>query len=74
MSQISRLHLKLISLDCPSGLVAERAGIKQSRLSEYRHNKRRVPMGHLIALCDVLGCDPEDLVGDVEVDEVAING
>lgn len=69
LSPVTRLHKKIIELDIPATIIAERAGIKLPRLSEYRHNKRRIPMGHLIVLCEVLQCEPDDLMGTVEVDE-----
>lgn len=69
---ITRLHKRIIELDVPANVIAEKAGIKQTRLSEYRHNKRKMPMGHVMVLCEVLGCNPEEIMGDVEVDEVVI--
>lgn len=73
-STISRLHKRIIELDVPANVIAEKAGIKQTRLSEYRHNKRKMPMGTVIVLCEVLQCEPEDIMGDVEVDEVSVDG
>ena len=69
-SSINRLHKKIIELDVPACVIAEKSGIKSTRISEYRHGKRQIPMKDLIVLCDVLNCDPSELMGDVEVDEV----
>ena len=71
MSAVSRLHLKIIAIDVPAKIISERTGIPTSRLSEYRHMRRKIPMGHVIVLCEVLNCDPDEIVGAVETDEIA---
>lgn len=73
-SVITRLHKRIIELDVPANVIAEKAGIKQTRLSEYRHSRRKMPMGHVMVLCEVLACEPEEIMGTVEVDEVSTHG
>lgn len=41
-----------------------------TRLSEYKHGKRSIPIHHVMALCDVLKCEPCDIVGEEEVETV----
>lgn len=47
--------------------VALACGFANTRLSEYTHGKKEIPVSHLILLADVLKCDPRDLIGETEL-------
>lgn len=53
-------------------MIAARAGMPPSRLSEYILQQREIPPHHLISLCQVLNCEPEDIVGLVEENPLVI--
>jgi DNA-binding Xre family transcriptional regulator len=46
--------------------LAQQSGISESVLSKYRHNKvLRADLGVLARICDALGCQPADFIGNV---------
>lgn len=50
----------------PNYYVAVAAGMAPSRLSEYALGKRIIPAHHMIRLCEVLKCQPDDIMGELE--------
>jgi DNA-binding transcriptional regulator YdaS (Cro superfamily) len=52
----------------PNYLIAVKAGFAPSRLSEYALGRRPMPPHHLIALCRVMGLQPEDIADDYELE------
>ncbi len=50
----------------PNYMIAAQASLSPSRLSEYAWGRRRIPPHHLIRLCQVLHCTPDDIIGDAE--------
>lgn len=50
----------------PNYYIAVQAGMAPSRLSEYALGKRAIPPHHLIRLCEVLRCNPDDILGAYE--------
>lgn len=46
----------------PNYMVAALAGMSPSRLSEYALGRRAIPPHHLIRLCEVLECQPDDIL------------
>lgn len=65
---ISKLRMKILDEGGPQYMIAARAGISPSRLSEYVLMQRRIPPHHLVALCRVLKCNPEDIIGLAPID------
>jgi hypothetical protein len=43
--------------------IARRLGIYPSRLSEYVQGRREIPWHVQIAICELLGCGPDDILG-----------
>lgn len=64
---ISRLRQRILEVGEPQYMVAARAGMSPSRLSEYCLMQRDIPTKHLVALCEVLECEPESLVGRADI-------
>jgi DNA-binding Xre family transcriptional regulator len=46
--------------------IARRLGIPPPRLSEYVRGAYEIPWHHQMAICELLGCAPDDIVGDEE--------
>lgn len=69
---ISRLQKRLIADGRQFKDIAVAAGFKQPRLSDYVHGRRVMPMQHLISLCEVLHCNPDDLIGEDEFDAIGV--
>lgn len=61
-TKVTKLRLKLLEIGGPQYLVAARCGFSPSRMSEYALGKP-IPPKHMIALCSVLSCAPEDITG-----------
>jgi len=49
-------------------MIAALAGMSPSRLSEYILGQRAIPQHHMIGLCRVFECEPEDILGDTTTD------
>ena len=49
--------------------IARELGIPPSRLSEYVRGAYEIPWHHQMAICLLLGCAPDDIVGDEESDD-----
>jgi DNA-binding Xre family transcriptional regulator len=68
---ITRLKLKMLEVWPGSqndlGLAA---GINKARMSHYCLGRQPIPPHHLLALCQVLKCNPREIVGVVELAEV----
>lgn len=46
----------------PNYMVAALCGFPPSRLSEYSLGRKQIPPHHLMALCEVLNCNPDDIL------------
>lgn len=64
---ISKLRLKLVESGERQYVIAARANISPSRVSEYAMGQRSIPSHHLVALAKVLKCAPADLIGEYGV-------
>lgn len=60
--------------DGPQYMIAAVCGMSPSRLSEYCLLQRDIPMHHMLALCDYLKCNPDDILGIVEEPESVVMG
>lgn len=52
----------------PNYIIAVSCGMAPSRLSEYALGKRQIPVHHLIRLCEVLHCNPDDILGEYQME------
>lgn len=48
--------------------IARECGFAYTRLSEYTHGRKEIPVSHMIALAEVLRCAPVEMIGEVEVE------
>lgn len=65
---ITKLMLKLQTTRQPNYIVGAACGIHPTTLSLYARGKQPISSKHLIALCKLFKCEPEDLIGDVTVE------
>lgn len=70
--RVSKLTMRLNEQGGPHYVVAEAAGFSKSRLSEYQSGARSIPPHHVIAICEVLRCTPDEILGTEEVDEFSV--
>jgi transcriptional regulator with XRE-family HTH domain len=49
-------------------VIAAAAGVHPSTLSQYARGHKQIAANHLIALCELFQCEPEELVGEMEVE------
>lgn len=64
---MTRLRLKLLETSEYEYIIAAKAGISPSCLSRYAMGRAQIRPEHLMSLCEVLDCEPEDIRGDVTV-------
>ena len=64
--KVSKLRLKIMESGMPQYVVGTFAAIHHSRMSEYCRMQRPIKNDHLMALCEVLRCDPEDIIGEAD--------
>lgn len=63
---VTKLRLRILETGGPAYMVAARCGFSPSRMSEYILGHKEIPVKHLVKLCEVLDCDPDDVVGWAE--------
>lgn len=63
---VTKLRIRILETGGPAYIIAARCGFSPSRMSEYTMGTKAIPFKHLVALCKVLRCDPEDVVGWTE--------
>ena len=66
--QITKLQFKLLSTQQQNYKIAAAASIHPSTLSEYARGLRPISAKHLINLCKLFECEPDDLIGMQEVE------
>lgn len=64
--RVTKLRLRILETGGPAYIVAARAGFSPSRMSEYILGHKAIPVRHLVPLCEVLRCDPDDVIGWAE--------
>lgn len=60
----SKLRRAIANIGWPAYAVAAAARVHPRYLTEYMACRKRPPRDHLVRLCTVLGCEPEDLLED----------
>jgi transcriptional regulator with XRE-family HTH domain len=66
--RITRLRYKLLSIEQPDYQIAAAAHIHPTTLSNYAQGKKDLSPKHLRALCELLSCEPEEIMGSMEVE------
>jgi DNA-binding Xre family transcriptional regulator len=66
--RITRLRYKLLSIEQPNYEIAAAAHIHPTVLSDYAQGKKDISVKHLRALCDLFECEPEEIMGTIEVE------
>lgn len=57
----TRLRALLLDDGRPQYMIAALAGLPPTRISEYALGRRNIPLKHVIALSDVLKCEPDEI-------------
>jgi hypothetical protein len=65
---ITKLMLKLQTTDQPNYIVGAACGIHPTTLSLYARGKQPISAKHLVSLCRLFECEPDDLIGNVTVE------
>jgi DNA-binding Xre family transcriptional regulator len=65
---ITKLMLKLQTAKQPNYVVGAACGIHPTTLSFYSRGLKPISAKHLIALCKLFECEPEELVGNITVE------
>lgn len=65
---ITKLMLKLQSISRPNYQIAAALAIHPTTLSLYARGKKDISASHLITMCKFFECEPEDLLGNIEVE------
>lgn len=65
---ITKLMLKLLSVEQPNYIIGAAAHIHPTTLSHYARGRREISSRHLVALCKLFECEPDEILGEVEVE------
>lgn len=60
----SKLRTAIAASGWPAYAVGAASRINPRTLTEYMARRKRIPRDHLVRLCRVLDCEPEDLLDD----------
>jgi len=60
--------LRLLRCEDQNYVIAAAAGIHPSTLSQYARGHLPIAAHHLVSLCKLFQCEPEELMGEVEVE------
>lgn len=58
-----KLQITILRAGISQKELARRCGFPAPRVSDYIHGVRAIPPRHLILMCKVLQCSPEDIMG-----------
>lgn len=61
--RITKLRIKVLSVPQPQYQISALAGIHPSVMSQYVKGDKPIRDKHLIALCDLFGCEPDEIMG-----------
>lgn len=65
---VTKLQLKLQAQKQPNYIVGAACGIHPTTLSFYARGIKPISVKHVAALCELFECDPEDILGTIEVE------
>lgn len=65
---ITRLMYRIQQIDKPNYVVAGILDIHPTTLSRYARGREPISAKHLVQFCRILQCEPEDILGTVEVE------
>ncbi len=65
---ITKLRYKLLAIEQPDYQIAGAAGMHPTTLSNYAQGKQPISAKHLRSLCTLLKCEPEEIIGTMEVE------
>lgn len=65
---ITKLMLKLQTTSEPNYKIAAAADMHPTTLSLYARGKQEISPKHMISLCKLFECEPEELIGNVTVE------
>ena len=65
---ITKLMYKLLQCSEHNYIIAAAARINPYTLSRYARGHQPISAPHLIALCRLFECEPEELIGEMEVE------
>ena len=66
--KITKLQFKLLSIQQPNYQIAAAANIHPTTLSLYARGQKAISNKHLISLCKLFECEPDELIGMQEVE------
>ena len=58
--------MKVLEAGIPQYVIGSMAGIHHSRMSEYCLMQKPIKDDHLLSLCIVLDCAPDDIIGEAD--------
>ncbi len=65
---ITKLMLKLQTTSQANYVIGASCGIHPTTLSLYARGQKDISPKHLIALCKLFECEPEEILGDIVVE------
>jgi hypothetical protein len=65
---ITKLMLKLQQVEQPNYMIAAVAHIHPTTLSQYARGLKPISAKHLVALCALFECQPDELLGETLVE------
>lgn len=66
--KVTRLLFKLQQIPEPNYVIAAAMKIHPTTLSDYARGKKPISAKHLEQMCRILECEPEDIMGLMEVE------
>jgi DNA-binding Xre family transcriptional regulator len=63
---VTKLRVKVLSVPQPQYQIAALAGIHPSIMSMYVRGEKPIRDKHLIALCELFRCEPDDIMGWID--------
>ena len=67
---LTKLRYKLLTADRPMFVIAGLSGVHPTLLSQYSRSLKPISSAHMILLCNYFNCEPEDLLGEIDPEEI----
>ena len=71
-SRMTKLKVRLLDWPGPQFLFAREVGVTPGRMSEYVMGRRPLPVLKAMEMAPLLNCNPADLIGWADEDDVII--